>query len=339
MALAITAALIAIILWVAFEKRRRRTTPLKGGIDRTRTLPHSEPLELYSNSFSHCSRKVRLVLAELDLRAKHHAIDLIETGAYQTVSLAYLAVNPAGLVPTLVHQGHPVYESDDILAYAQSLAGSDAQQLVPDDESLRAEMNGWLDFCAIVSANLMGDKGGRAGACIPGLTMPIFATCIRWVPLAKILPGFAYHSRIASPALFTTFKILGLRGAMRLPALRKLIHSSRDHMDKHLATLDDALSSREGAWLLGERFSLADISVGCLLLRLEETAWLDWFTQDGRFPAVAHYYERIKTRPAWSAAISAHAHPIVDRASAYLRGLARTDPALAELIYGARAGR
>ncbi|MEM8605755.1 MAG: glutathione S-transferase family protein [Myxococcota bacterium] len=320
--------------WFAIEKSQRRTHPVVGGIDRSIMLPHTHPVELYSNSFSHCSRKARFVLAELGIETKHHPIDLIETGWYQTISREYLKVNPAGLVPTLVHEGHPVFESDDILAYAQTIAGADAPQLVPSDPNLQAEMNDWLSFCAIVSADLLGGMKERAGACIPGLSFPMFMAAIQYVPLRRILVGFLFHSTIKSPALFSSFKLFGLRGMLKLKKLRQLIHASRDHMQVHLETLNRTLVNHGGPWILGEAFSLADITIGCMLLRLEETGWLHGFEQTTNIPEVTRYFQRFKARPAWSEAITAHAHPIIEQAKQDLIDVARTDPALGELIYG-----
>ncbi|RJF86499.1 hypothetical protein D3874_05225 [Oleomonas cavernae] len=83
------AALIPVAgaaLVFAREKRRRRTHPVSGGLKADITLPHSEEFELYGNAFSHCSRKARLVLAELGIPYRHRHIDLIETGAYGTIS-------------------------------------------------------------------------------------------------------------------------------------------------------------------------------------------------------------------------------------------------------------
>ncbi|MEM7136081.1 MAG: glutathione S-transferase family protein [Myxococcota bacterium] len=330
----LVAVVLAGLAWFALEKFKRRTHPVVGGIDRSVTLPHTHPVELYSNGFSHCSRKARFVLSELGIETKHHPIDLIETGWYQTISSEYLKVNPAGLVPTLVHQGHPVFESDDILAYAQTIAGKDAPQLVPSDPYSLAKMNDWLSFCAIVSADLLGGMKERAGACIPGLSFPMFIAAIRYVPLRRILVGFLFHPTVKSPALFSAFKLFGLRGMLKQKKLRDLIHASRDHMQVHLETLNRALMCHGGPWILGNAFSLADISIGCMLLRLEETGWLRWFEQTTNIPEVTQYFQRFKARPAWSEAITAHAHPIIEQAKKDLAEAARTDPSLGELIYG-----
>lgn len=323
------------LIWFIVEKRRRRTHPVEGGIDRSISLPHAEPLELYSNSFSHCSRKCRLVLAELGLTAKHHSIDLIETGWYQTISPAYLKINPSGLVPTLVHNGHPVFESDDILAYAAELAGPDAPSLIPDSPELKLRMEGWLDFCTISSSDAMAGMETKAGACIPGLTLPMFVSTIQYVPLRNILVGFLFHFDKKRPALFAASKLLGLRRMMALKPLQKMMHESRDHMRLHLQTLDEALARSDGDWILGDQFSLADITLSCLLLRLDETGWLSWFEQTSHIKQVTNYYRRLQARPAWTQAISDHAHPIVTRAKIDLSSAVAADPSLGERIYGA----
>ena len=56
-------------------------------------LPHDAEFELYGNAFSHCSRKTRLVMAELGIPFVHKPIDLIETAGAATVKrVAPLAV-------------------------------------------------------------------------------------------------------------------------------------------------------------------------------------------------------------------------------------------------------
>ncbi|MCK0129242.1 glutathione S-transferase family protein [Erythrobacter sp. F6033] len=327
--------LIALALaWFAIEKSRRRTHPVTGGIDRSISLPHSAEVELYSNAFSHCSRKTRLVLAELGIETKHHAVDLIETGWYQTISADYLKVNPSGLVPTLVHQGHPVFESDDILAYAQNIARAGALRLVPGDPKKLAEMNDWLDFCAISSGDAMEGMESRAGACIPGLTMPLFVTAIQHIPLRNILVGFLFHFDKKRPALFTASKLLGLRFMMERSPARAIMHQSRDHMRAHLVRLNAALDQDGRDWILGGDYTLADITLASVLLRLDETGWLEWFEQTETIEHVSGYYSRLKARSAWTQAITAHAHPIVEQAKSELREAVFQDPALGEMIYG-----
>jgi glutathione S-transferase len=326
-------AFVVGVVWFLYEKSRRRSHPVSGGVDRSQTLPHQAPFELYSNSFSHCSRKTRLAMDELKIDYQYHPIDLIETGWYQTISPQYLKVNPSGLLPTLVHEGHPVYESDDILSYAQSAAGTDAPKLVPQDPGLKATMDKWLAFCAIESGNPMGSMASKAGACIPGLTMPLFITAIRYIPLQRIMVGFLFHSDKQRPAFFSAAKFLGLRTLMSIKPLRRVVHASRDHMCRHLLTLNEQLAITEGRWILGENYSLADISIGCLLLRLEETGWLIYFEKTLKIDELRDYYHKLKARPNWQTAIVNHGHPIIEQAKLDLANMTARDPELYQRVY------
>lgn len=247
----LAALLLALALWFAFEKSRRKTHPVTGGLHADITLPHSAEFELYGNAFSHCSRKTRLVMAELGIPYTHKPIDLIETGSYQPLSPEYLKINPSGLIPTLVHNGHPVYESDDILAYAARHARPGASKLVPDDPDARARMQTWIDFCNLSSADPTGDMERRMGACVPPLTLPLFLTAIRYIPLHRILVGLLFHPNKERPIFFTAGKLFGLKRMLAQKPLQRMLSEGRRHMPIHLARLDRSLKESAGPWILG----------------------------------------------------------------------------------------
>ena len=108
----------AAVVWVVWERGHRRTATMSGGLHPEITLPAEAEFELYHNALSLCSKKVRICLAELGIDYHGHHVHLIETGAYENIGRDFLSVNPAGIVPVLVHRGHPVYESHDIIRYA-----------------------------------------------------------------------------------------------------------------------------------------------------------------------------------------------------------------------------
>ncbi|MEM7156271.1 MAG: glutathione S-transferase family protein [Myxococcota bacterium] len=330
--IALASLSIALCGW-SIGRARRRTHPVSGGPDDTRRVPYEQPYELYSNSFSHCSRKVRLALAELGIDYAHRQIDLIETGWYQTISPAYLKVNPAGLVPTLVHEGRPVYESDDILRYAHAVAPEGAPSLVPSEPDRRAQMERWISFCSISSVDGFAGMERSAGPCIPGLTFPMFAAAIHYVPLRNILPGFLYHPDKRRPALFLLCKLLGLDRVIRLRPIQERVRSSAMSMARHLRRLDRALIQSGGPWILGDDYTLADTTISCLLLRLDETGWLEQFYAAHGLAALREYYARLRARPSWTQAITTMSHPVVEAASADLAA-ARTRRDRRRSIYG-----
>ena len=71
-------------------------------------------LELYNFPASTCSLKVRICLAEKDLKWIDHSFKPHEN---KHLTQDYLAINPNGVVPTLVHDGTPIIDSSTILEY------------------------------------------------------------------------------------------------------------------------------------------------------------------------------------------------------------------------------
>ena len=122
----------------------KKFTPPTGGLHPEITLPHEQSVELYHNSLSLCSGKVRVVLAEKNIPYKANHIHLIETGWYQNASPEFLKINPGATVPVLVHDGHPVYESHDQVEYAEILGN----QINKNSPSLKPAPNsGFVDDC------------------------------------------------------------------------------------------------------------------------------------------------------------------------------------------------
>lgn len=92
-------------------------------------------LELYHHSISVCAQKVRVVLAEKELEWVGHHIDLM---AGEQAKPAYLAINPKGVVPTLVDDGRIVPESTVICEYLDD--GYPSLPLRPSDAYSRSLM-------------------------------------------------------------------------------------------------------------------------------------------------------------------------------------------------------
>ena len=64
-------------------------------------------LELYHNNISVCAQKVRVVLAEKNLPWTSHQLSLVR-GEHLTPE--FKKINPRGVVPVLVHDGHAIVE-------------------------------------------------------------------------------------------------------------------------------------------------------------------------------------------------------------------------------------
>ncbi len=327
------ALLTAALVWWALEKRQRVTHPVPPGLQRDVALPHSAPFELYHNALSLCSMKTRVCLAELGLPYTSHHIDLIETGAYENVSRAFLAVNPGGTVPVLVHEGHPVYESHEQIRYAADHAPPGAPSLVPDDPSRAAAMQRWVDRSSLTDDPLAhGDES--AGNAVPGLTVPIFAAMIERIPYRAILVGLLFHFDRKRPLIFLTLKARGLDKLHTLRPVMQIVARSRRQMATHLDALETQLETSGGPWILGDAYTLADVSWLVIFERLVQVDALHGFVGPGQRPACAAYWERLRARPSYRAAILEHAHPTIVSGTERLRQAKASNAALRAALDG-----
>lgn len=310
--------------WYVHEKSKRRTHAMPGGLHPEIVLPYSAEFELWHNAFSLCSKKVRMCLAELGIAHASHHVDLIETGSYQTLSRGFLAVNPAGLVPVLVHDGHPIYESHEILRYAADHAPGGVS-LLPDAPEDVATMEHWIHRSSLWGDDPVAASAESAGNCIPGLTIPLFAAMIADIPATKILEGLLFHRLKGRPAFFLALKLAGLPRLPSLAPVVKVIRESRVHMQRHLEDLETHLGRNGSDWIAGEKFTLADVSWAVILDRLREADWTD-LLDDPRRPHVAAWWSRIRARDGYrTAMLGEMEHPIVREGTRRIRDLKARD--------------
>jgi glutathione S-transferase len=323
----------ALIAW-ALEKRRRTTHPVPPGYQADIEFPHDEPFELYHNALSLCSMKTRVCLAELRIPYKSHHIDLIETGCYENIRPRLLDVNPGGTVPVLLHDGHPIYESHEQIRYAARFAPAAVPSLVPEDAAQRAEMEKWIDRSSLTDNPIEnGDKS--AGNAVPGLTVPLFCTMIEKISFWRIGEGLLFHFDKFRPVLFSVLKLRGIKNLARLKPLAKAIGRSRRQMSLHLDGLEKQFERCGGPWILGEQFTLADVSWLVIFERLRQTNAEAAFLGDGKRPNLSAYWERLKERPAYAEAILGHSHPLIEYGQRRIAEAKAADSGLRACLEGA----
>ncbi len=97
-------------------------------------------LKLYHGATSTCSKRVRICLAEKGLDWESVHIDLSRR---ENLDPEYLRLNPNGVVPTLIHDGRVLYESNFIIEYLDEEFPD--VPLRPKDPYERARMRIWMD--------------------------------------------------------------------------------------------------------------------------------------------------------------------------------------------------
>ncbi len=223
-------------------------------------------LELYHSVNSVCAQKVRVVLAEKGLEYREHLMTL----RGDQFDPAYMKLNPSAVVPTLVHDGRPVIESSVILYYLDEAFPQ--PPLMPKDLHRRAlvrQFNKLIDEYVHNSCTIL-----------------TFATAFR--PWFAGLSGEEIEARLArSPSKQRTEykRDVALNGLDS-----KYVHAALEHHQKLLKMMDAAL--REGDWLAGDAFSVADAAVIPYILRLDLLRLDRLFNEN-----IKAWYARMRERP------------------------------------------
>ncbi len=319
--------LAGLLYWFLWEKSHRKTRDMPAGIHQDISLPFTQQYELYHNNLSLCSKKVRACLAELNIDYKAHPIELIETGSYENIGRDYLAVNPGGLVPTLVHNGHPVYESHAIIAYlATQKDGSDGNKLVPTDAAEQVIMQTWIDKASLIGDDPTTNIKRSAANCAGLLTTPVMASALQDIPIRLILEGLLFHRIRSRAAIFMLMKLRGLSGFTKVKPLMKALRQARNNMELHLEALDAHLKD-QGPYIVGEQLTLADVSWLVILERLVEADWIDFFLGDDQRPNVQRYWQLLQQSRGYKIGIVEFQSTVMDAAIQRLKFYKRDNPA------------
>jgi glutathione S-transferase len=235
-------------------------------------------LELYHDWRSFCSIKVRLCLAEKRLSWKSHFIDLIKL---EHLTPQYLQLNPNGVVPTLVHDGVPIYESTLINEYLDEVFRD--VPLMPADSAERAQARFWVKF-------------------EDDVLHPVIRPATFALMMSPELTGRSDRELEDMVAAHPNKqRAEELRRAARAPIDQKKIDAAKRAMTAALDRMERRLT--QAPWLGGRTYSLADIAAAPFIDRLEELNLAGLWSGS---PGLAGWILRIKSRPAYQTAIPAN---------------------------------
>ena len=232
-------------------------------------------LELYHDWRSFCSIKVRLCLAEKGLPWESRFVDLMKL---EHTTPKYLALNPNGVVPTLVHDGVPIHESTLINEYLDEVFPIPA--LMPDNPVERARARFWVKF-----------------------EDDVLHPAIRPATFAQMMsPELASRSDAELDELVAKHpnkkRAEEYRKAAREPVDPAKVEAATNTIVHALQRMEVRLS--EVPWLGGHSYSLADIAAAPFIDRLEELDLTDLWKGH---PAIRNWIGRTKARPAYRIAI------------------------------------
>lgn len=235
-------------------------------------------IELYHFWSSVCSVRCRMALEEKGVAWQSRYVDLF---AFDQMKPEYLAINPGGLVPTLVHDGAVVTESTVINEYID--AAFPGPSLVPTAPLKAARMREFVRRCE--------DE---------------FPSIVKLTAVKYLLPKLRNRWSDEELADAVARRPLPFYQDIHGRALRGEI--SAEELGQCLAMLEKFLDEMErlldpGPWIVGEQLTLADINVAPYMFRL-------WALGAGKFwsperrPRVDAWYKRISARPAFQTAVN-----------------------------------
>jgi glutathione S-transferase len=226
---------------------------------------------LYDFGNSVCCQKVRITLTAKGLEWDSIKVDLFRSEQYDP---RYLALNPKGVVPTLVHDGRPVIESTLICEYLDDVFPD--PPLVPADPWQRTRMRLW---------SKMVDEGLHEG-----VTEISFSAMFR--ERMRMMTEDLREARfrnIGDPRRRDRFKStyeLGVRSPF-------VLHGVAAY-ERAFKLLEEMLAAG-GPWILGPLASLADINLMPYAARLDYLGLLDLWTADR--PRIRNWWHTVKQWP------------------------------------------
>lgn len=226
-------------------------------------------LELWHEWNSVQSFKVRVVLAEKGLDWTDRTIELLK---FEHLQPEYLRLNPAGVVPTLVHDGIVVTESSVICQYLDEAFPE--PPLLPSDPPGRARARAWLKHFDDVAHPAIRKASFEL----------LYRNALRKIPREELTALLRTHPDQARARSFAE----AAEGEVNE---RSVAEAKRIF----IATIGRAESAlQEGAWLAGPAFGLADVAMAPFVERLEHLGMAQlWQT----LPRVREWSARILARP------------------------------------------
>ena len=236
---------------------------------------------LYHNDMSVCAAKVRMALAEKNVQWEGVHLD-IRAGDAQKPE--YVKLNPNQVVPTLVHRGVPVIESNIICEYIDDHWLSTA--LKPADPLARASMR-------LLMKRLDDNMHAATG---------VVSTCVAFRHQHLSRKPEDYQAWLAN--MVDAARRERMRSCVELGLQSPFFTDAVKRFDKLLADFDAALV--QGDWLAGREFSLTDIAYAPYMIRLRHLGLDDMVTSR---PRVAAWAARLLARPAFEEGIGKWINP------------------------------
>lgn len=234
-------------------------------------------ITVYHNAMSASSQKLRLALAEKRLDWRSEEIELLTGGQH---AASYRALNPAGVVPTLIHGDIVLTETSAILEYLDDVFPT--PPLRPVDPVARHTMRRWM-------ARLYEDHHRPNGM----LSYTISARlALRSLPADRLQAMLDAMPSRRDRAL----RQAAIERGFAAPEFAEAVQAQEAMLDAMEARLTDS------GWLAGDAISLADIAALPYVVRIEHMGIAQMLAPDRR-SRLSNWLRRLKERPSYDEAI------------------------------------
>lgn len=228
---------------------------------------------LYNAPQSTCSQRVRFVMNAKGLAFEEHRLDLF---AGDQLKPEYLAINPNGVVPALLHNGRAVLDSAVIMEYLDEVKATTCN-LTPAEPVARARMRWMMRYIDEIPA--------------PSIRIPSYN--LAFLPHFREMSEPEFTALAHSKPLRKEFLLT--MGRTGFPPQE--MDQALDRLNRSVGRMNEWITASGGPWLMGKDLTLADIAIMPVIVRLYDinlgTAWAD-------HPRVAKWFALIQQHPAFA---------------------------------------
>ncbi len=233
-------------------------------------------IHLYHADVSNCAARVRFLLDEKGLAWESHHINLRKK---ENVTAAYFAINSKGIVPSLVHDGTVVVESNDILRYLEEKFPEPS--FLPASQAGREKVDEWLTLSGDI--HMPGIKTFQYVKVNSKLLQKTEEEVERYRRLQKHEDMLSFHAKHDTPG--SNFSDEEFSNAVAM-------------LDTAFSEMDAMLSGND--WMIDNTYSLTDISWAPSITTLLRGGF-----PFEKYANVTAWYARIGERPAFRSAVAA----------------------------------
>lgn len=235
-------------------------------------------LRLYHHGSSACAAKVRLALAEKQLNWEGHVVDIFRGEQFRP---EFLALNPKGVVPVLVHDEFVVPESTVICEYLED--AFPVIPLYPASARDRATVRQWT---RAVDEELH-----------PACSAITYVVSHRHTLLRNGVGSFEEFLKSGGTDGIQARrqKWEWIQHGVHAPGAAEKIRL----YDTYLHRMNAAL--RDSSWLVGDAFSMADVAMAPYVNRIAALS-MQGMWENGRLPQVERWFQRLRQRPSFGPA-------------------------------------